>query len=348
MFNIFNRSAKKEERLLPYFIDKNSSTPSDSWVTSQVFSGNDRKGKKRRVYIAAVKKGDAWEVSKYTYSTKSHEVNLRFIGTSNNLEKVISAIAIAEKELREMGNIPISGLEGNYKKVGQHYSAGVFSDAGKFTSIEKGAPVTEDVLFTPEKLGLIYPGQDATKVLEAEKALVISTWDDYYRDVVGKQIPAPGTPVPKEIRTLVKGLERKLKGRSEPDPADLYAILTDMKVFPVTHLTGHVDQALGYQYNVMVLTTLMRAGGIAYEEFSSSIMADRAALQSLKDTGLMIESFAQKGLGLAPEQARQLKDLITQGRDPHAAKPFPLQELIAANAAAEKAQKQQATQPPQP
>jgi len=338
MLGIFNKSAaKKEERLLPYFAQEEAlKQPGENWVTTQVFKLKGWRNRKHRAYYAACKTREGnWEVSYLIYSLKNKEIQSQYVGSFPNLHGAI--LKLMEKEKEPGFGDPVPGLEGNYREVVRQSSEVYFDDKGNLKSAKKGVSSKDDVFLTKEKLEKIYNKAEKKKQLEASE---ISTWDDFYKEIVRKKRLPANKEVSKELHGLISDFNKRLgpeKLSAISTREDLQEAMGNIKGADLAERAGDPNYAVYYHYNVMILTALLRTGGNVYNDFSTSASASQKTIELLADIGSSIENFAQRGLALPPEKAKQLANLIMQGPDPYADKPLPLEARIIAEKAAKKA-----------
>lgn len=340
----FNKSAgKQEERLLPYLFSEHLKTldpeirdeviHSGIWIAGQVYRPKGLKNRNKRVYYAAIPKDDkTWQINAYSYSVKEKVLRSQYFTSVESMESAIRKIMTLEA-IVNLGS-PVPGLEGNYREVVRQSSSLYFDDKGDLVSAKNGVDAERDAFLTKEKLDKIY-GKSEEK---AEAA--IETWDDFYREIVRKKRLPAGKRASGKLRELISDFNQKLgieKISKISTTAELQEAVGNIKGAVLADVASKPDYAVYYHYNVMILTALMRTGGNVYDKFSTSASASPETLQLLSDIGKSIDSFAQKGLALSPEQSKQLANLIMQGPDPHADKPLPLEKLIAEETAAKKA-----------
>lgn len=320
-----------EERLLPRF--SKSAAADEKWIDSQVFTS--KKDKKLRFYYAALVPVGAGEIGaadvyKCVYKANARDADTVELSSYNvgwSFAGVIQTIANAERIMLESADCePVPGLRGNYREVAK--SQGIYlDDDGNVLTVNKDTRVAANAIFDRQGLNKIY----GDKPQEQPAVPVVATWEDFYRDVVNNpdRIRFPGTPLfsPKATNALlggVKELQQTITTDWRSRSEKRQAILDLSRISCPDYYPD-----LLYHFNVVVLTSLMRAGTDLYRQFSSSaVLLQKDAVQSLSDVGSAINTFAQQRFGLSPERAQKIADIIMQGPDPYADKPLPLQAWI--------------------
>ena len=335
---LFNKSAsKKEDRLLPYFVESNN-IADETWITSQLFRGIKLRHKSLRLYYAARRRADnTWEIESYSYSIKrKSDLRTRYVDTAHSFESAVSKLMQLEK-LPARGYEP-TATEGNYRKVVHFSSLAYFDEQDNLVSAKNGVSPIRDTLITRKKLDKIYQKPEGENTAAPAD---LSTWESFYSEIVDSVPLSSSMVMPEWMLKGIKNFEKKMR-QVKSTPSEASYVLSNIAPLPVEEAKSSEEAALVYQYNVMALAMLIRAGSEAYDKFSSTLSTDPATIRLLSDFGSSISYFAQTGFGLSAEQGKQLGNIIMLGRDPNADKPLPLEALIQA------AQEPAAPKPPKP
>jgi hypothetical protein len=332
--NPFNKASDKpEERPIP------EDAVGKTFITGRVLHGLAKHEQKdQRWYYGAVyhdfgKNGgvDQYSINFYSYSVRNKIISTTCLDVVTSLEEAIREIATAERDrATDARCVPVPGLEGNYRDFAAK-AGGYFDEKDNFVSVKGDATLTKDVFLSRGELEKMYKADDAPAPVAKEPP--ISTWKDYYREVVRKY-PLGKTILIGEVSLkTVKILEQQLMDENL-SCSHKKRLLENIQYIDV-------DPAIAprrsyYHYNVMVMTALLRAGGKAYGDFASSTSVNPETLRFLslmKDT---IEFFAPLLVKVLPAQAKQMANIIAQGPDPYASQPLPLEKAFMKKPAAAK------------
>lgn len=347
IFNAFSKNEDPqaaplpEERWIPS-MGSSLTPPNEFWVTTQVFV--DKKQKGLRVYYAFVHKADSSttkSVYKCSYRIGKGNGDANVEAYEPDFRSAVSSLARLEKQMREQPQLfeAVPELRGNFRDLASLQKLH-FDDNGNCIPIGKKTLVASEALFKRETLDALY-GEEKKESAEMPSIL---TWDDFYRDVVNKKGALSKADLQKivtdgwseesrvcqkfirdshEMMRVLKELHQTILDGSAPSKK---SIVFPNPQFPMTD--PDLARSAVYQYRVMALTSLLRAGGELYQKFTSTIPADPQVIGILASLGKSAHSIACNQLDFPARVADDIVNIITQGPDPYAGKPLPLEEAL--------------------